>query len=82
LGVMDCIPALEQVFKEEFPQAEVQRCIVHLSRNVLARTPRKLKGEIASELRGIFYSPSEEKVRERFADFRLRGAWRKRSRRL
>jgi len=67
---MDGIPALEQVFKEEFPQAEVQRCLVHLSRNVLAKVPRKLKGEIASELRGIFYAPSQEKARERLADFK------------
>jgi len=72
LGVMDGIPALEQVFKEEFPQAEVQRCLVHLSRNVLAKVPRKLKGEIASELRGIFYAPSEEEAREKFADFKTR----------
>ena len=70
LGVMDGIPALQQVFKEEFPQAEVQRYLVHLSRNVLAKVPRKLKGEIASELRGIFYAPSEEEARERLADFK------------
>jgi len=54
---MDGIPALEQVFKEEFPQAEAKRFVVHLSRNVLAKVSRKLKGEIASELRGIFYAP-------------------------
>jgi len=72
LGVMDGIPALEQVFKEEFPQAEAKRFVVHLSRNVLAKVPRKLKGEIASELRGIFYAPSEEEARERLADFKTR----------
>jgi transposase-like protein len=55
---MDCIPALEEVFKEEFPKPGVQRCTVHLTRNVLAKVPKKLKGQVASELKAIFYAPS------------------------
>ena len=46
LGVMDGLPGLEKVFKEEFPKAKVQRCQVHVARNVLAKVPRKLKKEI------------------------------------
>ncbi|MCR4395899.1 MAG: IS256 family transposase, partial [Candidatus Saccharicenans sp.] len=72
LGVMDDIPELEEVFKEEFPRAEVQRCIVYLSRNVLAKVPRKLKGQIGSELRAIFYAPSEKEARERFLELKSR----------
>ena len=40
LGVMDGLPGLEKVFKEEFPKAKVQRCQVHVARNVLARCLR------------------------------------------
>ncbi len=40
LGAMDGLPGLEKVFKEEFPKAKVQRCQVHVSRNVLAKVPR------------------------------------------
>ncbi len=36
LGIMDGLPALERVFKEEFPHAKTQRCQVHVARNVLA----------------------------------------------
>ena len=36
LAVMDGLAGLEKVFKEEFSQAQVQRCQVHLARNVLA----------------------------------------------
>jgi putative transposase len=43
LGVMDGLAGLEMVFREEFPQAEVQRCQVHVARNVLAKVPKKLK---------------------------------------
>jgi putative transposase len=40
LGVMDGLAGLEMVFKEEFPQAEVQRCQVHVSRYMLAKVPK------------------------------------------
>jgi len=43
LGVMDGLTGLEIVFKEEFGNAQVQRCQVHVARNVLAKVPQKLK---------------------------------------
>lgn len=55
---MDGLKGLERVFKEEFPKAKVQRCQVHVSRNVLAKVPRKLKKTIADEVRSIFYASS------------------------
>jgi putative transposase len=39
LGIMEGLPRLERVFQEEFPQAQVQRCQVHVARNVLAKVP-------------------------------------------
>jgi putative transposase len=72
LGIMDGLPGLEKVFKEEFPQAQVQRCQVHVARNVLAKVPQKLKQPIADEVRSIFYASSEEKAREFFRDLKFR----------
>lgn len=72
LGVMDGLPGLEKVFKEEFPQAKVQRCQVHVARNVLAKVPRKLKQPVADGLRSIFYASSEEKARRLFGDLKSR----------
>jgi len=66
LGVMDGLPALEKAFREEFTRAEVQRCQVHLARNILAKVPAKLKKEVASDLRSIFYAPSKGKAMELF----------------
>lgn len=43
LGVMDGLAGLEMVFREEFANADVQRCQVHVARNVLAKVPQKLK---------------------------------------
>jgi putative transposase len=70
LGVMDGLPGLEKVFKEEFPKAKVQRCQVHVTRNVLAKVPRKLKKEVADDLRSIFYASSKKKALEFFDTFR------------
>ncbi len=75
LGMMDGLPGLETVFREEFPQAKVQRCQVHVARNVLAKAPRKLKQNVANDLRSIFYAPSQEKAWECFEVFRQR--WQK-----
>ncbi len=43
LGIMDGLSGLEKVFEEEFSQAKVQRCQVHVARNVLAKLPRNDK---------------------------------------
>jgi putative transposase len=72
LGVMDGLPGLEKVFLEEFPNARVQRCQIHVSRNVLAKVPRKLKKSIADEVRSIFYASSKKKALGFFEQFKSR----------
>jgi len=72
LGVMDGLPGLEKVFKEEFPKAKVQRCQVHVARNVLAKVPKKLKKTVADDMRSIFYASSKQKAMEFFNIFRER----------
>jgi putative transposase len=75
LGIMDGLPGLETVFKEEFSQAKVQRCTVHVDRNVLAKVPRKLKKNVAADLRSIFYATSKEKALGHFGLFKEK--WKK-----
>jgi putative transposase len=70
LGVMDGLPGLEHVFKEEFTRAKVQRCQVHVARNILAKVPRKLKKDVADEVRSIFYASSKTKAIEFFEAFK------------
>ena len=70
LGIMDGLAGLESVFKEEFPKAKVQRCQVHVARNILAKVPKKLKKDIADEVRSIFYASSRKKANEFFNDFK------------
>jgi len=64
LGVMDGLTGLERVFEEEFPRAKVQRCQVHVARNVLAKVPKNVKKAVADDLRSIFYASSKKKADE------------------
>lgn len=72
LGVMDGLPGLEKVFKEEFPKAKVQRCQVHVARNVLAKVPQKFKQTVADDMRSIFYASGREKSTELFIQFKAK----------
>jgi transposase-like protein len=63
---MDGLPGLEEVFREEFPQGKVQRCQVHVARNVLAKVPQKLKQKVADDIRSIFYASSRGQMTTRF----------------
>ncbi|HSD94447.1 MAG TPA: IS256 family transposase [Syntrophales bacterium] len=70
LGIMDGLPSLETVFREEFPKARTQRCQVHVARNVLAKVPRRLKTEVAADIKPVFYAPSRPQALEAFERFR------------
>ena len=73
LGIMDGLPGLERVFKEEFPKAKVSRAKrdqAHVAANVLAKVPKKLKKAVADDIRSIFYASSKKKAMEFFAAFK------------
>ena len=72
LGIMDGLAGLERVFKEEFGNAKVQRCQLHVARNVLAKVPRKLKKAIGDEIRSIFYASSKKKALDFFKEFKTK----------
>ena len=74
LGIMDGLSGLEKVFEEEFPEAKVQRCQVHVARNVLAKVPRRIKKEVADDLRSIFYASSPGKAKGFFGTFKEKWA--------
>lgn len=75
LGIMDGLTGLERVFREEFPKGKVQRCQVHVMRNVLAKVSRKLKQAVADDIRSIFYASSRQKALQFFAGLKER--WQK-----
>jgi putative transposase len=72
LGIMDGLAGLETVFREEFKNAKVQRCQVHLARNVLAKCPHKIKGKVADDMRSIFYARTRKKADAFFKEFQTK----------
>lgn len=70
LGIMDGLPGLEKVFLEEFKNSLVQRCQVHVARNVMSKVPHKMREKVSDEVRGIFYASTEKKAREFFLSFK------------
>jgi len=60
---------LDQVFCEEFQNAKVQRCIVHVMRNVVTKAPRSSHQEVTDSLRDIFYAKDRKTAMIRFDDF-------------
>jgi putative transposase len=72
LGIMDGLPGLEKVFKEEFIHAKTQRCQVHVARNVLAKVPKTFKTALADDLRSIFYASSLKKAKDLFSVFKTK----------
>lgn len=70
LGIMDGLPGLESVFLDEFSNAKVQRCQVHVSRNVLCKVPQNMKKEVADGMRSIFYASTKKKSQEFFEGFK------------
>ena len=72
LGIMDGLPGLEKVFKEEFPGAKIQRCQVHVARNIICKVPQNMKQKVADDIRSIFYASSKEKAMEFFEEFKRR----------
>ena len=69
LGIMDGLPGLEKVFVEEFRNAKIQRCQVHVARNVICKVPKKQKKEVADDLRSIFYAQTKKKALKFYDDF-------------
>jgi putative transposase len=69
LGIMDGLPGLMTVFEEEFPAARIQRCQVHVARNVLCKVSWKSRGEVTDNLRDIFYAGNRTRATEAFNRF-------------
>ena len=63
---------MEKVFAEEFSNAKIQRCQVHVARNILCKVPVKLKKEVADDVRSIFYASTKEKAKQFLEDFEIK----------
>ena len=72
-GVMDGLTGLPAEFREAFPNAQVGRCWVHKSRNVLARVPRRYQAAFTASWDTVQYAASGASAREAFVA--LKAQW-------
>ena len=54
LIVADGLPHFADEAKKHYPEADIQRCVVHLQRNILNKIRPKDKAEFALDLKEIF----------------------------
>jgi putative transposase len=72
LGIMDGLPGLEKVFLEEFSEAKIQRCQVHVARNVMSKVPHNMRQKVADDMRSVFYSETKKKALFFFNEFKTK----------
>ena len=65
LVIADGHAGLAAAARQALPEAQLQRCTVHLTRNVLAKTPWRLRGRVGKETSAIFEAPTLKDARTR-----------------
>lgn len=67
LVVADAHAGLGKAVRKHIPEAPLQRCTVHLQRNVLAKTPQRLRSRLAKAVAQVFEAPSKSEAKKRVA---------------
>lgn len=67
IGIMDGLPGLESLFREEFPNAVTARCWFHAMRNIMAKCPARFEEIFKKMAHKVMYATSENDAREAFA---------------
>jgi transposase-like protein len=65
LVVADAHAGLAAAVRKHLPEAPLQRCTVHLLRNVLTNAPQRLRSRLAREVVKVFEASSKAQARER-----------------
>jgi putative transposase len=69
IACCDGLTGFEDAIHAAFPQATVQRCVVHLIRNSLRPVARRDAAAVAAGLRSIYTAPGEEAALDALAAF-------------
>ncbi|ABS25284.1 IS256-like element ISAnsp14 family transposase [Anaeromyxobacter sp. Fw109-5] len=65
LVVADAHAGLAKAVRKHIPEAPLQRCTVHLQRNVLAKAPQRLRARLAKAVTHVFEAPSKAEAKKR-----------------
>lgn len=70
LVIADDHAGLKAAARSHLPEARLQRCVVHLQRNALDKTPWRLRGRVGREVGNIFAAPSLNEAKKRLEAFK------------
>jgi len=65
----DGLSGLREVIAESFPQANIQRCIVHKIRNTFKLLDEKDSRQVLGQLKAVYHAVNEAEARRRLEDF-------------
>ena len=68
LVVADAHAGLAKAVRHHLPEAPLQRCCVHLQRNVVGKAPQKLRARLAKAVWQVFLAPTKAEARRRMAE--------------
>ena len=72
LVIADDHAGLKKAVRHHLPEAPLQRCVVHLQRNVVGKAPRKLRKRLAAAVWQVFQAPNKGEARRRMAELGAR----------
>ena len=68
LVIADAHAGLAKAVRHHLPEAPLQRCCVHLQRNIVGKAPQKLRARLAKAVWQVFLAPSKAEARKRMAE--------------
>lgn len=68
----DGLMGMESVINETFPKAKIQRCIVHVGRNIYAKTRVKDRAEVANDFKKVYQSDTKELAIKNLESFKTK----------
>lgn len=71
LVIADGHKGLEAAVRKHLPEAQQQRCVVHLERNVLTKAPQKHRARLAREVSKVFKAPSLKDAKKQLSMLKL-----------
>lgn len=67
--VSDGLPGINDVFSSIYPESKIQRCYIHLLRNILKKVRAQDRGTVAYEFMEIAKQRTKEEGKKKFIDF-------------
>ena len=70
--VTDGLKGIEEVISDHFPKAKIQRCIVHVNKNLLQKTRKRDRASLIEDFKRVYKSSNKEEALKNYELFKLK----------